>query len=255
MNFLTAAHTDAGIKKKTNQDSLLLQQAQTDYGNVLLAVVCDGMGGLSKGEVASAEVIRAFAQWFRQDFPAILYHGLQPEALRDSWIQLVLEVNNRIARYGESASVSLGTTCVAFLALDNVYYIMNVGDSRVYLISDNLYQLTKDQTYVQREMDAGRMTYEQAMRDPQRNVLLQCIGIGDAVRPDFFTGALAANQCFLMCSDGFRHVLEPAEIFRLLGPAVAMDGTTIKNNLIQLTELNKQRMETDNISALLIRTY
>ena len=61
MNFLTAFHTDIGIKKKTNQDSLLIHQARTDTGNVLLAVICDGMGGLAKGEVASACMIRAFS--------------------------------------------------------------------------------------------------------------------------------------------------------------------------------------------------
>lgn len=255
MNFLTAAHTDVGIKKKTNQDSILVQQAQTEFGNVLLAVVCDGMGGLSKGEVASARVIRTFSQWFRQDFPAILYGGMQPEALHASWERLVTNENARIAKYAEQTMVNMGTTCVAFLVVGNTYYIMNVGDSRVYLISDNLYQLTKDQTYVQREIDAQRMTYEQAMRDPQRNVLLQCIGASDVVQPDFFLGTLAENQCFLLCSDGFRHVIEPNEIFQHLGPKATGDLQSMRNGLIQLTELNKQRMETDNISAVLIRTY
>lgn len=255
MNFLTAAHTDVGIKKKTNQDSILVQQAQTEFGNVLLAVVCDGMGGLSKGEVASARVIRTFSQWFRHEFPAILYGDMQPEALHASWEKLVANENERIAKYAEQTMVNMGTTCVAFLVVGDTYYIMNVGDSRVYLISDNLYQLTKDQTYVQREIDAQRMTYEQAMRDPQRNVLLQCIGASDIVQPDFFLGTLEGNQCFLLCSDGFRHVIEPNEIFQSLGPRVARDPQSMRNGLVQLTELNKQRMETDNISAVLIRTY
>lgn len=255
MNFLAATHTDVGIKKKTNQDSLLVQQARTEYGNVLLAVVCDGMGGLSKGEVASAGVIHAFSDWFQNEFPSILYDGMQPATLRTSWEQLVTNANIRISEYAERSMVNMGTTCVAFLAINDVYYILNVGDSRVYLISDNIYQLTKDQTYVQREMDANRMTYEQAMRDPQRNVLLQCIGASDYVQPDFFTGMLTENQCFLLCSDGFRHVINPDELYQALMPAVATEVQTMKTNLMQLTELNKQRMETDNISAILIRTY
>ena len=73
MGFLSIAHSDVGIKKNTNQDSVLIKEAMTDYGEVLLAVVCDGMGGLAKGEVASAALIRAFSSWFEEKFPEILY--------------------------------------------------------------------------------------------------------------------------------------------------------------------------------------
>ena len=204
MNFLTAFHTDVGIKKNTNQDSLLIQQAQTDAGNVLLAVICDGMGGLAKGEVARACMIRYFAEWFRQDLPQILTAGLCPEALRESWESLVGRVNHTITNYSIKQNVSMGTTCSALLIVGNTYYIMNIGDSRVYLISDNIYQLTKDQTYVQREMDAGRMTYEQSIIDPQRNVLLQCIGASPVIAPDFYMGDVSINQCYMLCCDGFR---------------------------------------------------
>ena len=70
MGFLSIAHSDVGIKKNTNQDSVLIKQASTDYGEVLLSVICDGMGGLAKGEVASAALIRAFSDWFEKVFPA-----------------------------------------------------------------------------------------------------------------------------------------------------------------------------------------
>ena len=59
MKFLTACHTDVGTRKKTNQDSMIIMQAETEVGNVLFASVCDGMGGLAKGEVASATMVRA----------------------------------------------------------------------------------------------------------------------------------------------------------------------------------------------------
>ena len=62
MGFLSIAHTDIGIRKNTNQDSVLIKEASTDYGRVHLAVICDGMGGLAKGEVASATLIRAFSR-------------------------------------------------------------------------------------------------------------------------------------------------------------------------------------------------
>lgn len=254
MNFLTAFHTDIGIKKKTNQDSLLIQQAKTDIGNVLLAVICDGMGGLAKGEVASACMIYAFKNWFCQELPKMLNAGLQPEALRDSWEQLVSNVNQKITNYSINKGVSMGTTCVALLIVDSTYFIMNIGDSRIYLISDNIYQLTKDQTYVQREIDAGRMTYEEAQRDPQRNVLLQCVGASPVIEPDFIMGDVQINQCYMLCCDGFRHVIHPQEFYQYLNPAIATNTTVMEQNLFYLTELNKQRGETDNITAVLIRT-
>lgn len=255
MNFLTAFHTDVGIRKKTNQDSLLIHQAQTDSGNVLLAVICDGMGGLSKGEVASACMIRSFSDWFRMEFPGLLAQGLHPDALRASWEQLVNNVDRKIAVYSDANKVSMGTTCAALLIVNDTYYIMNIGDSRVYMICENIYQLTKDQTYIQREIDAGRMTYEQSLTDPQRNVLLQCVGASPVIEPDFFMGDVKINQCYLLCSDGFRHVIDARELMDQLNPVRSTDPGTMQQNLVYLTELNKQRLESDNITAMLIRTY
>lgn len=255
MNFLTAFHTDVGIKKKTNQDSLLVHQAQTDVGNVLLAVMCDGMGGLAKGEVASACLNCMFSDWFIRELPQMLRAGLQPEALRRSWEQLIAAVNQKITNYSIQHSVSMGTTCAALLIINNSYYIMNIGDSRIYLLSDNVYQLTKDQTYVQREMDAGRMTYEESLRSSQRNVLLQCVGASPVIEPDFYMGDVQINQCYLLCCDGFRHVITPQEMYQYMNPVLCTDAETMRRNIVNLTELNKQRMETDNISAVLIRTY
>lgn len=255
MNFLTAFHTDVGIKKKTNQDSLLIHQAQTDVGNVLFAVMCDGMGGLAKGEVASACMINTFSEWFCQELPQMLSAGLQPEALRRSWENVVARVNQKITNYSISNNVTMGTTCAAFLIVNNVYYVMNIGDSRVYLISDNIYQLTKDQTYVQREMDAGRMTYEESLTDPQRNVLLQCVGASAVIEPDFYMGDVNINQCYMLCCDGFRHVISPQEMFQYMNPMVCDNARTMQQNIVYLTELNKQRRETDNITVALIRVY
>ena len=255
MNFMTAFHTDVGIRKKTNQDSFLIHQAQTDAGNVILSVICDGMGGLAKGEVASACMIHAFSDWFHQELPQMISEGLQPEALRPSWENVVSNVNQRIVNYSVQNGVTMGTTCVALLIVNDVYYIMNIGDSRIYLISDNIYQLTKDQTYVQREMDAGRMTYEQSLTDPQRSVLLQCVGASPVIEPDFFVGNSEINQCFMLCCDGFRHVISAKEFFDTLNPNVNRDPETMRTNLFNLTELNKQRRENDNITAVLIRTY
>lgn len=254
MNFIAAAHTDMGIRKNTNQDAVLIEQAQTEYGSVIFAAVCDGMGGLAKGEVASAVLIRRLSSWFHNEFPDLLYREFSPETLRERWEELIFNTNYHIMQYGENQHITLGTTCVAFLAFGSTYYLMNIGDSRAYMIDDKVYQLTKDQTYCQREIDLGRMTPEQAEIDPQRSVLLQCVGANATVEPDFFAGMMQPDQCFMLCSDGFRHVITPQELYDKLSPAISTNEDTIKQNLTYLVELNKSRNEKDNISALLIRT-
>ena len=255
MNYLTAVHTDAGIRKSTNQDSALIETAATDYGQILLGVVCDGMGGLAKGEVASAMLAKAFSRWFHQEFPRLLYSGLEVNALRESWTNLILEQNQKISNYGLECNVSLGTTLAALLLVDNIYYIINVGDSRVYYIKDEFHQMTLDQTYVQREMDLGRMTQEEAKTHTRRNVLLQCVGASSVIEPDFYVGEYQRESLFMMCSDGFRHVITPEEFHEKMKPELMVTEEKMKETAVYFTELNKGRGEDDNISVVLIRAY
>ena len=95
MKFLTAVHTDIGIKKKTNQDSALILEAKTDIGNVLLTVICDGMGGLAKGEVASSTVIQAFSRWFERDLAKILVLDDPKDKILSDWETIALECRFR----------------------------------------------------------------------------------------------------------------------------------------------------------------
>lgn len=254
MNFLTAVHTDIGITKKTNQDSALVMEAETNLGNVLLTVICDGMGGLAKGEVASGAVIQAFSQWFENELPSILTIQNPADRIFSSWEKIVFSCNDKISRYAKEHSVSMGTTLVAMLIVQEKYYIINIGDSRVYCIDDNIYQLTKDQTFIQREMDMGRMTLEEAMQSPQRNVLLQCIGASNFIEPDYTVGNLKENQVFMLCSDGFRHIITESELYDNLNPNVLTSEQIMLDRAVYLTELNKNRRERDNITVTLVRT-
>ncbi len=253
MEFLTAVHTDKGIKKSTNQDSALVMEAATDRGKVLLTVICDGMGGLAKGEVASSAVIHSFSQWFENELPRILTIDDPGDRIFSSWEKIVLAANQKISSYGRSNGFNLGTTVVAVLLFNGKYYIINVGDSRAYLITDKVYQLTKDQTFVQREVDMGRMTEEEALHSPRANVLLQCIGASDIVEPVFYSGDAYPDQMFMLCSDGFRHVLTESELYQYLNPYVLVNEQIMVESATYLTELVKYRRETDNITVLLAR--
>lgn len=255
MEYIAAYHTDVGITKKTNQDSLALKIIESKEGKVAFGVVCDGMGGLSRGELASKEVILAFCDWFDNVFVDTIENGSFDEGvLVQQWNDIIQTQNKRLGEFGEKNNIMLGTTVSAILFYKNEYYIVHVGDSRIYSMGNNVNQLTKDQTFVAREIAAGRMTEEQAKTDPRRSVLLQCVGASPIVEPDFTKGDIMPNSVYMLCSDGFRHQISDQEMMDKIGPNVAIDEEKMKFGCMYLTELVKSRKETDNISVALIKT-
>ena len=152
LNYIISASTDIGTKKNTNQDSLSVKVLDTSIGRMAFAILCDGMGGLEKGEVASAAVINAFNNWVTQDLPQLCTATLMDDVIRSQWTTIITQMNEKIKSYGARQGVKLGTTVVVMLITDTRYYIMNVGDSRAYEISDRVTQLTNDQTFVAREI-------------------------------------------------------------------------------------------------------
>ncbi|MFV0414123.1 MAG: PP2C family protein-serine/threonine phosphatase [Oscillospiraceae bacterium] len=254
MDYMFSAHTDIGSTKQANQDSLLVMEANTADGKALFAVACDGMGGLSKGELASAALVGAFSGWFQTVFPQLAAEGLSAGALQSSWFDLLNGQNNRIHEYGSAHGINMGTTVVALLLYKNQYYIVNVGDSRVYQIQEAILQLTKDQTFVQREVDRGNMTLQQAHADERRNILLQCVGASASLEPDFFTGPSLPQTVYMLCTDGFCHTVENEEWLPVLRPQSVPSEASMHVALVNFVELCMQRNERDNISAVLVKT-
>lgn len=256
MDYLYQFHTDIGLKKNTNQDSLCIKKARTENGAVMMAVMCDGMGGLKKGEVASASVVERFSKWFETELPGVVGRPDVIDEVQYAWNRMIKQLNNDIADYGRGLSINLGSTLTVLLLLENGSYIIgHVGDSRAYCIdSISLRQLTTDHTVVANDVRMGRITPEQAKTDPRRNVLLQCIGASRFVEPEFVTGKASEGQCYMLCSDGFRHFISEDEILRELSPGKILNRDMIKDILVSLIELNKERGERDNISSILIKT-
>lgn len=253
MDVMSAVCTDVGNRKSTNQDSLCLKIADTTIGKVVLAVICDGMGGLSKGEVASASVVHAFSEWFETELPAQLAKK-DWDDIQYRWGRLMKEQNQRIADYGRKIRAQLGTTLTALLLIDSQFLLIgHVGDSRVYRINQQLEILTEDQTVVGREIRSGTLTPEQAKKDPRRNVLLQCIGASKIVEPQFVYGKPVPGEVYLLCSDGFRHEITEDEIFQAFSPVLLIDEAVMEQRVKAMIELNKQRQEKDNITAVLIK--
>lgn len=255
MNFIVSGNTDIGLSKSTNQDSLLIKVINTAQGRMVFAVLCDGMGGLAKGEVASASVIHAFDDWALTSLPNLCQSAIEDYVIRSEWESIITDQNERIKAYGASLGIKLGTTVTAMLITQSRYYVINVGDTRAYELFNGIRQITNDQTFVAREVALGNMTEEEAKRDSRRSILLQCVGASDEVYPDMFFGDAQVNAVYMLCCDGFRHEITPEEIYSRFQPNNMIDENSMNQASTELINLNKQRNERDNITVALIRTF
>lgn len=253
MNVKACIFTDAGKERKVNQDAAMIKVANTGrYGRISFAAVCDGMGGLSKGEVASCKVIRALENWFCEEFS--LMQGMGEDELwktaETSLKRLIVKVCGELKRYGKHRGINLGTTMTALLQIGTRYMTMNIGDSRIYLIdSAKARAVTKDQSLVQDKVDRGLITREEMATDPERNVLLQSIGTTMAPEIQVGHGEFKGSTTVLACSDGFWRSLNSDEIHKRLCPQMCVTDSDMLDECRKLTELAWSRKEKDNISA------
>ena len=254
MDFYISASTDVGTKKKINQDSLFVRKLNTKSGKMVFAVLCDGMGGLKYGEIASATVLTAFTSWMYTYLPILSVKPTEEygRIIKEHWSSIVAQQNDKLRLYGNAKGCMTGSTLTAMLLTKDRYFLLNVGDTRAYEIENEVMQLTMDHTLAAKEIKLGNLTEEQAESSPIQGVLTRCIGVKEAVKPDMFFGEVKSGAVYMLCSDGFRHKVTPAEIKEYLWTRARNDLTSIKSQEEYLIELNKQRGEKDNISVITI---
>ncbi len=251
MKFMATADTDIGSRREANQDSVLIRHSVTPEGEVLLCVVCDGVGGLSRGELASATVVRAFSDWFDRELSGNeTVPDLQETAAR--WEALLRDLNRSIRRFGEMEQIRLGTTFSGILFAGGRFLICHVGDSRIYHIAEQAVLLTEDQTVTAREVKKGRMSAEEAESDSGNSILLQCVGASVSVKPQTILSK-AKPGVYLLCSDGLCHETSAQEMQETFSPAAMRDRRAMHTGARRLIDLVKSRGETDNISAVVVR--
>lgn len=251
MHYFAAAETDIGLVKESNQDSFLIEHAESAKGEVLMAVICDGMGGLEKGEVASAAVINSFSYWFHEELPYEL-HDVDMAVIGGKWELMLKELNISISEYGKKNGVTLGTTFTGLLCIGEQYMLGHVGDTRLYKINESLQQLTEDHTLVAREIKQGKISPEQAKGDKRRNILLQCVGASKIVTPQIKYGKIDPG-IYLICSDGFRNMLDKEYIHRTFNQMEIKNKEEMHERLREVIGIVKAKGEQDNISAILIK--
>ena len=252
-DYLYAYHSDKGNRRPENQDAVYVKRKLFQKTPAVLAVICDGMGGLEHGEIASKSVTERMGNWFETELSALLEKNDLNCAILDSWDSLLARENQKLLQYGKTHGIRLGTTVTAMLFLKGMYYIAHVGDSRAYEISTDTLQLTKDQTFVAREVEKGTMTPEEAEHDKRKSMLLQCIGASEIVKPTYINGAVKEQAVYLLCSDGFRHKITGEEMQQAFFPENMQSSRSLLRQCRSLVRLNMERQEHDNISVIAVK--
>lgn len=243
--------SDCGPYRKSNQDAYCVRIAQTPMGIIAMAAVCDGMGGMMHGEIASASVVTGFGNWFDSTLPDFISSGLNASVISSSWNAILQGQHEKIRRFGQQNGIRLGTTASVLLIAGSEYYLLQVGDSRAYL--DDTCQtrlLTVDQTLAMRELMAGRITEEEFASDDRRNILLQCVG-DRTVAPVFQMGELPQRGSCMLCSDGFCHHLEPDMIHRVV--AGESGRVALQGGMLGLGNMARSLGEKDNMTCVTLR--
>lgn len=250
--FYTYSATDIGTTRAKNQDTIGVAVNVHPDLNAALAIICDGVGGLTDGEYASQSTYTRFLEWFQYEFPQLIEDPDFDMVLQNRWTKLVENQNRYLYQYATDQQVQLGTTLTALLLFRGKHYTIQVGDSRAYQVSGRLLQLTEDQSLVAREVRQGILTKEEARHDPRQNILLQSIGYMKHIRPDFKMGYIEPGAGYLICSDGFYHHIEDAEMIMALSQGRIYDTARIRDRIDQMINLVKSRGEKDNISVAFI---
>lgn len=235
--------TDVGAVRKENQDYFYIEQAQPDLA---LCLVCDGMGGAKAGNVASQLAVETFVeiahdrsldQW-RSEPEALLNFGCA-QANQAIFYRADIDPDCR----------GMGTTMVAALLVGERAYLLNVGDSRAYLINDGgIRKLTRDHSVVEDLVVRGEITPEQARQHPQKNLITRALGAEPEVKCDLYRCVLEEGDVLLMCSDGLSNTVSDQELLYEV-----LHGGPAEECCQRLLDIALGRGAPDNVTAVLAR--
>ena len=207
----------------------------------LIAAVSDGMGGHAAGEVASRISIDALDTWTRE----------LCDAPQNVLVDAFFNANAQVVSASESNSKlrGMGATLVAAIFYHDHFITANIGDSRLYLVSENeIRQVTFDHSYVQELVRRGFLTAEEAKNHPKKNVITRCIGSESSFEPDVFYTRWNPKDLVILCSDGLCDNLAEEEILMLVKRESDLDALC---RLLAQTAFDKG--SSDNISLVLVR--
>ncbi len=233
--------TDIGQKRQMNQDFLFA--SEEPVGNLPnLFVVADGMGGHNAGDFASRYGVSVLVENVKKD------KNFNPVKIIRAGIEAAnREVMEQARR--DPSMAGMGTTMVAATIVGGYAYIANVGDSRLYLVSDQLSQITQDHSLVEEMVRLGELTPEEARNHPDKNIITRAVGTGEEVRIDFFDMKLEEGAMLLMCSDGLTNMVDDETIYDIVKN---VENPGKAQALVDQANANGGK---DNIAVILIEPF
>ena len=238
------AITDPGCVRTQNQDTY--QKEQLDK-NTLLCVVCDGMGGAKSGNVASSLAVDVFMEEVRRTWVA----GMDMEAVEQMLRGAVKLANFTV--YDQAQELEefsgMGTTLVAAFLRGKEAVVVNVGDSRAYVVGHKgIQRITTDHSLVQMMVQRGDLTPEMARTYPGKNYITRAIGTEAVVECDVFHLEVERGDCLLICSDGLSNMLDDQEIL-----FEVVHGVNKEHCCQNLLDIAKNRGAPDNVTCALVQ--
>lgn len=235
--------TDPGCVRAQNQDTFIVEKL--GHGTTL-CVVCDGMGGAKSGNVASSLAAEVFVREMRRN-----YRGqTDKEALEQMLGRAVKLANYTVYdQANQNAEYEgMGTTLVAVLIKGKQVTAVNVGDSRLYRINEDIRQVTEDHSLVQMMLRRGELTREQAKNFPGRNYITRAIGTEETIECDYFHLDMKKGEYLLLCSDGLSNLLDEQEmLFEVI------HGQKPDHCCQRLRDIAINRGAPDNVTSILVQ--
>ena len=233
------AKTDIGAKRQTNQDYIFCSmQPVGSLPN--LFIVADGMGGHKAGDLASRYTVEKFLDSVKGS-EAENPISIIEEAVRYANLALMDKAKESIDYEG------MGTTLVVATFIDKSLYIANVGDSRLYIVNNEIQQITRDHSLVEEMINLGEIDRRNARTHEKKNIITRAIGVDSEVVADFFEVEYSKGDIILMCSDGLSNMIEDEDMKMIINEG--NDVSEIANKLIEVAKNNGGK---DNISVVLV---
>ncbi len=239
----TFSMTDVGIRRESNQD--YMYTSETAVGNLPnLFLLADGMGGHAAGDYASRFTVEKVAE-FVGESALTEPVAILKQAISEANALLLAEADKDVSRQG------MGTTLVTATIIDDRMYVSNVGDSRLYLVSDDkMIQVTRDHSLVEEMVRLGEMDKEDAKVHPDKNIITRAVGVLPEVSADFFEVELEPGDMILMCSDGLTNMVRDEEIRQII-----LGQRDIVEKAEKLVETANKNGGRDNITVVLIEPF
>ena len=235
----TVSKTDIGLKRKLNQDYVFT--ADLPVGKLPnLYLVADGMGGHRAGGFASKYAVETIVEEVNCNRDENVFSVLN---------QAIAEANYKVRKkaFEDESMAGMGTTLVAATIIDGVLYVANVGDSRLYLINEEIKQITIDHSLVEEMVRMGGINREQARNHENKNIITRAIGAQSVVNPDFFEVNLKKEDRIFMCTDGVSNMLTDEEIFEILNEDISAE-----DKLEKIVVMANEHGGRDNMGMILV---